>query len=704
MANTYPEKLRLFDVLYIKKSHFLMMAAMYGTSVHATPQHDEEIVIVGQKKGYQAETTSSLKVDLDPLDTPGSVAIYDESLMDEQNVSSLGQVLQNDASVSAGNTRRNRERFYMRGFELEPDQSYMRNGQFHLANYMLPMELYERVEVLKGPASLLYGKSTPGGMINLTTKRAQAESHLSLKQTFGANNELKSTVDMGGALNSAESIRARVIASKMSKESWRRHKNGAPLESEKLVGALIVEADLGFNGTVSFNYDRTEDNGHIDLGSAFFETGAIIGRKDFVWDMPWARRDSHIENAGVNINYLLNDAWAVDMGYNQQYVERRTIESNWGKIYNESSSTPNYDPATGNWKVHARDTFDTFQVKTAFLDFNGDFALGRTEHKLLFGVSHVDYRKTEQQHTKMNVGTANIGDTTIVNKPSDLDYNKGDVSEFSRRSVGLYVQDYIEFSPQWHALAGVRFDQEKTQQATHNNVLPKLALIYHPSSDSSIYATYSQSFEPKDPVKKGDVNEGQILDAEKGELYELGVKREFLSGRVLASGALFNIEKNNKVVTDNNETTQGGKVRHTGLEMALDGRVSDSLSLMSNVMLLDARYVSHPTLEGNRSKDAPNFAMGVWANYNLNDFNNFHLGARYEGQKYGDSIESFSKPAHTLVDLGYSHRVPVDGALNALVRVNVKNVFNEEYLRGGCSHNAMYGEGRTVSATFQLTW
>ncbi|MEZ8094144.1 TonB-dependent siderophore receptor [Photobacterium swingsii] len=690
----------------IKTSAVLVAAALTSFSAHAHQgqESEDKMTVLGTQHGYQADNVSALKMEMSQLDTPGAISVYDETLIEEQGATSLGDVLKNDASISAGNTRRNRERFYMRGFELEPDQSYLRDGQFHLANYMLPLELYERVEVLKGPSSLLYGKSTPGGMINLVTKKAQRDFHLNVSQELGAYDHQKTTLDVGGSLNKDETLRARLIGSTAKKESWRQHKNGSPVESERMVGALILEADLGASTTLRFNYDRIKDEGHIDMGSAFFENGDIIGSKSLVWDMPWAKRETNVENLGVNIDAELSTDWALATGYNRQYVDRRTIESNWGKIYNEGSNKSNYDPSSQTWDVMARDTFDTYRVDTAYLDFKGDVDLVGMAHQLLIGASYVDYKKTDQQHKKGSIGKLSKNDNVIISKPSDLDYRKGNEKSFERETLGVYVQDFVEINEQWHALAGVRFDQEKTKDETHNNVLPKFALIYHPSDNSSLYATYSQSFEPKDPVAAKYKNAGEKLDAERGELYELGAKKEFFDGLMLVSGALFNIEKNNLVYDDRSTNTmhQDGKVRHRGIELAADGQVTDSLSLSSSLMWLDARYLDHPRFEGKRAKDAPKFAMGAWANYQIDEMNNFHLGARYEGQKYGDPYEKFSKPAYTLVDLGYTHRVALTDKLDGLVRVNVNNLFNEEYLRGGCNHNAMYGDERTVKATFQI--
>ncbi|GAL03253.1 ferrichrome-iron receptor [Photobacterium aphoticum] len=146
-------------------------AVMAQTHVETT-EVDEHMVVTGRDYGYKADTnTSAMRIEATQLETPGQVSIIDEQVIDEQRATTLGEVLRNDSSISEGGKGRNRETFFLRGFELDSGDSFLRDGKQHWSHYRQPIELLERVEVLKGPAGLLYGKSAPGGLINMVSKK-----------------------------------------------------------------------------------------------------------------------------------------------------------------------------------------------------------------------------------------------------------------------------------------------------------------------------------------------------------------------------------------------------------------------------------------------------------------------------------------------------------------------------------------------------
>ncbi|WP_076415418.1 TonB-dependent siderophore receptor [Shewanella sp. UCD-KL12] len=683
-----------------------ILAAINPIFVYAHDKHDdiEIISVMGISKPI-ASNSSAMKMDMSQLETPGSISVYSKELIEAQRASSLGQVLRNDASVSVGNVRRNRERFYMRGFVLEPDQSYMRDGQYHLSRYAQPIELYERVEVLKGPSALLYGKSTPGGMINLVTKKAHDEMQFNLSQEYGSFGFNQSLLDAGGSLNESGSIRSRVILSKSSQDGWRRYKDGSYAGQERFVGALMLEADLSEDTTLSLNYDLTDDEGRIEMGPQHLKNKAsgkfeLAGKRDYIWDMPWSNRKSQVENSGFTFNSYLNDAWSINMGFNQQRHQRQTLESLYGKVQN-------VDLDKGTYSLRGRDTFERFDVTTAFFDLKGDFYTGDIHHRLLVGSSIVDYDRTGQQMKMAIAGRASFNDRHIIERPKELDYRNGAaMTHVQRHTYGLYAQDMIEFNDSWHLLAGLRFDREQTTHETRHNVLPKLGIIYHPTENTSIYSTYSESFEPKDPISNSDdVNYGKKLQAERGQSFEIGAKGEFLEGALYVSTALFSIEKNNKVVTDKRDdkpvTTQNGKALHNGVELTVEGKLTPSLSMLTSVMYLDAKIISDPLYTGKRAKDTPAFTASTWFNFDVTEQSQLSVGAVYVGERFGDTPNDFLKEAYVKVDLGYSHSVHFSNQHLAVFRVNIDNLFDTYYLRGGCSNSAMFSDGRAIKASLQ---
>ena len=198
-------------------------AVLAAPSVSAqTTQTDEHMVVEGREYGYKADTNStSMRMEMSQLETAGQVAVIDSQVMEEQRATTLGDVLKNDASVSAGGTGRNRERFSLRGFDVESSSGFLRDGHQHWSHYRQPVELLERVEVLKGPSGLLYGISAPGGLINMVAKKPTYDTQVQVSQDIGSDDQSRTMVDVSGSLNDAQTLRARTVVSKESYSSWR---------------------------------------------------------------------------------------------------------------------------------------------------------------------------------------------------------------------------------------------------------------------------------------------------------------------------------------------------------------------------------------------------------------------------------------------------------------------------------------------------
>jgi iron complex outermembrane receptor protein len=692
---------------------FIIVILLFVLSSQVQAQADVEpeysldaVEVTGhqQKKKH----SDSTKMDVDLLETPGSIVIFDHELIEAQGSKTLGEVLKNDASIATGNVRRNRERFYLRGFVLEPDQSYLRDGQQHLSRYKQPVELYESIEVLKGPSALFYGKSTPGGMINMITKRPDYENHFSFTQELASFNSKGSLLDVSGPITDGGKLRSRLILSSRESESWRQYHDGSSPQHERFVGAFMLDYDISDHTSLAFTYDRTVDKGGLDMGPKYDSNNQRIGAREMIWDMPWSKRDSEVENIGMNLTHFFNHQWHMTLGANQQRLQRRTTESLRGKINS-------YDPASGDYKLKAYDSFETFDVNTAYMDFNGYFSWLGVRHNFLFGANIVDYQQHKQEHQLAIEGQGNIHSGAIIPRPEGLDYRYGTVFDpIERISSGIYVQDMVEINDRWHVLAGLRLDQEKTQASHSANLLPKLAVIHHPSENASLYLTYSESFDPKDPINNSsDINFGKSLDAVRGESYEVGGKWELLDSGLMLTAALFDIRQNNKVITEildnpiedkTQITTQVGQQHHRGIELNASGQLAKPWSLHSSLMYLQTEMLNDPKYGGNQAVDAPQWTASLWSNYGITEQTHFNAGAHYVGQRYGDSANTFLKEDYIKFDLGLSHQLRFDNKRDLLLRLNIDNLFNTHYIKGGCSNNAMIGMPRTLKASIKLNF
>ncbi|ASI94396.1 TonB-dependent siderophore receptor [Vibrio rotiferianus] len=693
--------------MFTKSQLALVIGAVLAAPAVAEVQTtDEHLVVEGREFGYKADTnTTAMRMEMTQLETPGQVAVIDEAVIDEQRASTLGEVLQNDASVSAGGTSRNRERFSLRGFELSSSDGFLRDGRQHWSHYRQPIELLERVEVLKGPSGLLYGKSEPGGLVNMVSKKPTTETQASLSQDIGSNDHSRTVLDVSGALNEEETLRARAILAKESYGSWREYGDGTEPETDRAVGGLVVEYDITENVMVSAHYDRTKDEGSVDSGAYIVDGKPVLGDK-YIWDAQWSKIDNDVENYGIDINAQVTDNVNVKAGYNRQDFKRFDVES-----------YPKFDmyEKDGTVKHKGNERSDNWVFDTAYVDVTTDFSLFGTENTLLVGANYLDYSYDRFMafHDQAYVPA---GETVV--KPEPTSSKKWPTSEYD--TWGIYAQNMMTINDYWQVLAGVRYDEKRSDTLTESQVSPKLGVIFHPASNGSIYVQYSESFMPQGAVSDTDfTNDGEELEAERGISYEVGTKWELFDERLYLTGALFDITLENVRIDVNDPNnpgmelaTQDGEQVHRGAEILAQGFVTDELSLTASAMYLDAELTRSKYYQGNRPADVPEFSASVWSSYKVQNNTNVNLGLIYEGERYGDAANTFKKDGYARIDMGVSYTHKYDEKLDIVTRFNVENLFDTDYLAGGGStngnqagaSNVVIGEGRNYMATIQFKY
>jgi len=683
----------------------LTAPALYAQSVDT----DEHMVVEGRDYGYQAETNSTaMRMEVSQLETAGQVAVIGEQLIEEQRASSLGEVLKNDASVSAGGTGRNRERFSLRGFEVESSSGFLRDGNQHWSHYRQPIELLERVEVVKGPSGLLYGVSAPGGLVNMVTKKPTFDTQVNVSQDLGSNDHSRTTVDVSGALNDDQTLRARTIVAKESTSSWRTYSDGSKPQTERLVAGLFVDYDINEDVTLSMHYDKTNDKGSVDSGALYTLDGQAVRGKEHIWDAQWSQIENDVENVGFNVNAHLTDVWSLNAGFNYQDFERVDIES-----------YPDFDNLDSNGTVAhgGNNRHDKWRFRTGHVDLVGNLELAGMTHQLLLGSNWLGYSYDRNQK---GFNTQDVAPGESVGVPSYSGSDK--VSHSSYDTWGFYAQDLMTLNEQWQLLAGLRFDRKVANGVAEENVAPKLGVIFHPADNGSIYASYSESFEPQGVVSSGKrtyTNDGELLDAATGVSYEVGTKWELFDQALFVSGALFDITQQNVAmdVEDANNSgnyikSQEGEQQHRGAELTAQGSVTEKLSLSGSAMYLDAEITQHETYAGNRPVDVPEFAASVWSSYAATNEIDVNLGVIFQGSRCGDEANTFKKEGYTRVDMGLAYTYKYDANLDMVARLSVENLFDTDYLAGGGSTSSgnnyaegvVVGEGRNYMATLQIKY
>lgn len=685
---------------------FIALLASTSANAFANTTNIERIEVKGSYfNDYKVDNASgAMRTSTSLLDTAQSVTVITDTIVNEQLATTLGEVLTNDASLTAGSKQRNREVFNLRGFQLSSSTGYLRDGHQHWSHYQQPIEILEQVEVIKGPSSILYGQSGPGGLVNMVTKKPTAQTLFSASADVDQHGSTRFMLDAGGALTEAEDIRARGVLVKQDVEYWREYQNGDNRERDRFLGALVVDYDISDNALVRVHYDRTDDEAGLDTGAWIDNDANIIGDDKTIRDMSWAFTDITVENMGIDFKVFLADNWQVNLGYNEQTFERQRFES--------APRKPSDFIEGDSYQSRPYDRFDDWQFKTAFIDFIGEFETLGVHHQLLVGVNSLDYYYGQ---LRTSADTINFSaDQNEPNRPN-ISYKSDDtISSSAYDYYGVYIQDLISFSPEWQLSLGGRYDKQSKENSNNESFVPKVGVLYHPNASATVYASYSEGFEPQNEtlVNDKDVNNGMKLDAITSEQKEIGVKWQLFDDRLMLSGALFDISKTGTLVSEDlinpigditSITTQAGEQRHKGFELAAQGAATDRLFVMASTMYLDANYERDEKLEGKRPTDAPKWSASLWTRYELNDAVAFNAGAFYEGERFADNANTVTKEGYTRVDIGATYKLNLNNN-DVNLRLNIENLFDKNYLAGGGLNNVTVGEGTSVRLAAQFSF
>ncbi|MEC6907390.1 TonB-dependent receptor [Photobacterium piscicola] len=707
---------KLSTVACLVASTFLSFSAFAESDPNETSIFDE-VVVKAERPDYKAKTTNTaFKMDVSQLETPRQVNTIDRKLLDDLQATSLEKALENDASTIKTHESDGHENFYIRGFKLTTNEGYLRDGEQKYSLIQEPVEMYESIEILKGSEGLLYGNSEPGGLINMITKKPQAQRHTMISQDVGSNNFYRSVVDTTGS--ATDKLRYRVIASKQSKDNWRHYADGRHPETDRNLLAIMLDYDINDSTILSLTYDHKTQDGFQDSGAYFDDDGNIIGDRETILDMPWATNTKKEDSFGIKLAHQINDSWSVSGSYH--YLDMaNSAKTSSIKLNKDSAQTGDYQFSTGK-----RD--NSYDVHTATINLNGQFDTDRVEHNLLIGANMVDhtYHRSSRWGGKESAASLDTTQPTPGFNPNNM--GKPSSNDYPRQTYGIYLQDLITFNEQWQLLAGIRYDQFHEDRTTedkrdgkgsdrvYNNIIPNASLMFHPNSNSTIYATYSQSFVPKSPIdNEHDANDGMRRDPELGNLYELGFKYNIFDNRTLIEASVFQIVKNNISVTDhtyvdphnaeiNRITTQGGKEIHTGIDAGITGRVTEKLTVKAGAQFMKAEYKDQPKFDGKVPKDIPRWTANAWGNYELTDTIDLNAGIYYVGSRYdNDNNNQPKKKGYTLLDTGAIYRMPLKDDNELSFRFKVNNLLNTKYEGSGSYNGMTIGQGRNYMASAQ---
>ncbi|SDH39080.1 iron complex outermembrane recepter protein [Pseudomonas flavescens] len=668
--------------------------------------------ISGPLSGYVAQRGgSATKTDTSLLETPQTVSVVTRDEMNDRKSDNLSDALKYTAgfgSQPAGFSR-TADDFTLRGFNVGAGTGgILRDGMKLQANpYDGSVEAYglERVEVVKGASSVLYGQLSPGGLINTISKRPTQEPLHEVGLELGNYDRRQYTFDLGGPLDEQGRFSYRLTGLWRDSgtqvdhvEDDRRYIAPAftwrPNDDTSLtLLASHQETFTGFAPPMAYNLSSYSDT-----------PGYKIGRDDFTGEPGYDHFNNRMDTLGYLFEHRFSDNLKVNhsLRYFQAHTDwdylipQAIVGTRLLRRYSER------DERSSGWTT----------------DNNLQYTLdaGRWQHTLLVGADY--YHKTYDSHRQISATPAQLAPSLDLSNPVHTGYGVNTAadsgSDLHSAQKGFYLQDQIRFDERWLLLLGGRQDWAESRTTTFSNgartsrddkkATGRVGLVYLADNGLAPYVSYSQSFQPANVSNPAF---GSSFAPLEGEQYEIGLRYQPPGSDTLISAAVYQLDQENALSLDAATGTyvQYGKTRSKGFELEAKTEATENLALTASYAYTDTHVLQDQTASnlGKRIEGVPYHSASLWASYRLGVFGLPRLriagGARYTGTtRTTPSTYAGKIPAYTLFDALVSYEVDEHWEVAA----KAQNLSNEKYLY--CGTTCRYGDERSLIGSLSYRW
>ncbi len=655
---------------------------------------------ITQDEGYTASQASTAsKSDVPIKEEAQSINVVTQQTLADYQVRSLADAMKFVSGVSQGNTLGgSRDSLVKRGFGTNDDGSILRDGVRSNLGHNFSATT-ERVEVLKGPASMLYGALEPGGLVNVISKKPEYTQSTTLSGSAYSEGGGTMALDTTGPLGDT-GLAYRLIAERGHEDYWRNY----GVNESTLVAPSL--AWTGERASLNLSYEYNEYSNPFDRGTIFTDGHPADIDYDKRLDEPWAKSVGIRETATARFEYELSEAWKtrVTYGWNNDRYSLSIAQPRLSNgVFQRAANGAHYDDET----------------RYASWDFMGKQELFGQRHDLLIGV---DNQVSDQFRGKTYRGAYQVGFDPAapvyggLGEPSTVNAPQSNLSN-KLTSSSVYLKDNWHLDDRWILVFGGRYqhyDQYADQgmlKRVHvrddngDAFVPFLGLVYKATEELSLYGNYSRSFKPNDTVDKNLAT----FKPEEGRSYEIGAKYDPLPGLNI-NLALFDIVKKNVVTTVDEVSEAAGKVGSQGLELDITGRLSERWDLIGTYAYTHTEILDDPDDEGHRLADAPKHTASLYLSHHLNvpaEFGAWHAGAgaRYVGERAANKANDFWLSSYTVADAFLRWESPVLGHKTSL-QLNVDNLFDKQYYPSstGSEQQVNVGEPRTARLSASVTF
>jgi iron complex outermembrane recepter protein len=653
--------------------------------------------------------TGASKANVLLLETPQSVTVISRELMDAQGADSLSDVLRYVGGVSAETAgRRGFDDFVIRGFS---QSAYaFRDGLRADPGFLTQQESFglERVEVIKGPGSVLYGQVAPGGLVNMVSKRAQfglTQPRTTLEAGLGKYDNARFALDARGIVETGQkdefAWRAVLVA---------RDRNDAVPHAGAsrtyLAPSLALRPNANTTLTLHTSIQRDEFTRVVALparGTVLPNTGGSTARNLFLGEPGFDRLTTSQWSLGYTIEHRFNQSVSFT-----QYARRNGYQVG-GQNLNVGAISANGLTVGRNPIFLDIDNGQTAVDNQLAVKWGSDWWRNDT----LVGIDYLHFRNRQAQRlgtiAPLSLFAPVYG--AVVTPAATLSNNRRQI----QKQEGIYLQNVTRLADAFVMHAGIRRDEARDESENYlNNTRQaikqtastgRIGLVWLAPMGFAPYVSYSESFVP---LVANPLRDGTTVKPEEGEQTEFGIKWGPRDGSVQATLARFDLKRKNVVSADPTNTAfsvQTGQQRHKGVEFEANVRVASIVDVVFQYATLDAVVTQSTTgNQGKRPQNAPTRTASLWTTWRLDSLGargwDVSVGARNVTARMGDVLNTYEVPGYTLADVALRYRA---GALT--IALNVRNVSDKDYFLGTTAGtNVSIGEKRAAIASLRYDW
>jgi len=656
---------------------------------------------------------TATKTDTPLMETPMSVKVVSQQVMKDQQDITVDQVLRNvsGAVAGAGGTGT----FFLRGFG---NSNVYRDGFLNQSQWSHTEDLtnVERVEVLKGPGSILYGRSEPGGLVNFVTKQPLDTPYYSLRQQFGSYEHFRTNIDATGPLTSNKDLAYRFNLGYQDNNTFQEFGS-----NERLFVAPTLRWNISdqTTSTLKLEYSdiKEKGNGTVPLQGS---RPAAIPRSRNMGDR-WNYQEDEYVMLSLNTEHAFNDDWKLRHRFNfSNYVLTMSginPDGNWNPVQPNGNQTRFFFAQNIDGNDYQHNFFNA-------LELTGKFDTGFAKHTLLLGG---DYYRSDNRYTAAGFGanpnqydTSNIYNPTHMASPPTISSGDITTTNLTLPWFGIYAQDQIELPYHFHVMGGLRYDSAEFDNVAigeyasdrlkqnEDRVSPRGGVVWQPIPELSVYGSYTENFGASNTLSRG-----VPLPPQTAQQWETGIKTELFDKRFSGTIAYFDLTKQSiPIAVAPGITRAAGEQESRGIELDLSGEILPGWNIIG-------AYAYTPFAEtikddfsaanlGKRLNNAPKNSGSLWTTYELQQ-------AMLHGLKFGAGMQAVEQR-----EIGYNETAQAPGYVTANLMVsklwnvgksrlttqlNVDNLLDKTYTSSVYSYGpSNYGAPRTFMGSIKIEY